>query len=296
MDALRTVMERLAERTGRDLTLGSTSKESMTEEELVRWKCEAYNSSDGNLHKSDGYNCSKCKNKGYIAIPKYSEDFKYWSEVQRECECQKVRRAIRRLERSGLKNIIKDYTFDKYETKSDWQAVLKKKAIEYTQSNNGAWFFIGGQSGAGKTHLCTAIAGSFLAKGQDVKYMLWRDDITKLKSCITDNEKYESLISEYKTANVLYIDDLFKNGKDQMGKVQRPTGSDVQVAFEILNYRYNNKELVTIISSERTIHELIEIDEALGGRISEKSVFNGFGFNIKNDMSKNYRLNGVVEL
>ena len=293
-------MEKLAVKTGRTLTLGSTSE--MSEEELVKWKCEAYNNSSGNLNEGDGYNCPKCKNRGYVAYPRYSEEFKYWNEVQRECECQNVRRTIRRLERSGLKNIIKDYTFD-------WNKVLNfdgetgpyvqytaAKALEYTHNHNGAWFFIGGQSGSGKTFLCTAIAGSFLAKGEEVKYMLWRDDITKLKSCITDNEKYEQLISEYKSVRVLYIDDLFKNGKDQTGKVQRPTGSDIQIAFEILNYRYNNKELITIISSERTIHELVEIDEALGGRISEKSVTNGFGFNIKNDMSKNYRLNGVIEL
>lgn len=282
-------------KTGRDLTSVSTSK-SMTQEEHTRFACDAYNSSVGDLDKKDGYNCSECKNKGYIAIPRLDDMFGYWSEVHRECKCQKIRRTIARLERSGLKNVIKDYTFDKYEATENWQGILKDKAIEYTRSHGDAWFFIGGQSGAGKTHICTAIAGSFLAKGVDVKYMLWRDDVTKIKSSITDNEKYEEIITSYKIASVLYIDDLFKNGKDQNGNVQRPTGADVQVAFEILNYRYNNKELITIISSERTIHELIDIDEAIGGRISEKSVQYGFGFNLKNDINKNYRLKNVTEL
>lgn len=268
----------------------------MTEEEYTRWRCDTVNATAGDLDKRDGYNCSKCMNRGYISVPRYSEQYKYWYEVQKDCECQKVRKAIARLSRSGLKNIIKDYTFDKYEAKENWQAILKKKAIEFTQSHNGAWFFIGGQSGAGKTHICTAIAGYFLTHGLDVKYMLWRDDVTKIKSSITDATKYEELITSYKTASVLYIDDLFKNGKDQNGNVQRPTGADVQVAFEILNYRYNNKDLITIISSERTIQALVDIDEAVGGRISEKAVQNGFGFNLKEDMSKNYRLKNIAEL
>ena len=42
--------------------------------------------------------------------------------------------------------------------------------------------FIGGQVGAGKTHLCTAMVGEFLKRGISAKYMLWRDDALKLKA------------------------------------------------------------------------------------------------------------------
>ena len=70
----------------------------------------------------------------------------------------------------------------------------------------------------------------------------------------------------WKTVEVLYIDDLFKT---EQGR--NPTTADVNIAFEILNYRYRNPELITIISSERTIQDIVKIDEAVGSRIFEKS-------------------------
>ena len=65
---------------------------------------------------------------------------------------------------------------------------------------------------------------------------------------------------------VLYIDDMYKTGKGQ-----QPTVGDVNLAFEIINARYNDTGKVTIISSERTVEEMLDIDEAVGSRIYERS-------------------------
>ena len=69
---------------------------------------------------------------------------------------------------------------------------------------------------------------------------------------------------DLKTAPVLYIDDLFKGA-------ERPTQGDLNIAFELLNYRYNDERLYTIISTEKLLDELIAIDEAIGSRIAERS-------------------------
>lgn len=289
MEALAGIMARVKQMTGIDVNI-----EKMSEEDYTRFKCESYNNSVGNLNETDGFNCDKCKNKGYIAKPRC--DNNSWYEIHCECSCQGTRKAIIRLMKSGLKNIIKDYTFSKFEATENWQNILKEKAVAFAMNPNNSWFFIGGQSGSGKTHLCTAISGAFLKQGKSVRYMLWRDDVTKLKSSITDAQAYEELITSYKKAEVLYIDDLFKNGKGNDGKVQMPTGADIQVAFEILNYRYNNKNLITIISSERSIYELVDIDEATASRMSEMSFDKGFGFNIKPDKAKNHRLKNISDL
>jgi DNA replication protein DnaC len=66
-----------------------------------------------------------------------------------------------------------------------------------------------------------------------------------------------------KQVDVLYWDDLFKHPKE-------PTSFEIDLAFEVLNYRYLNLK-PTIISSERTPNELLAIDEALGSRILERS-------------------------
>lgn len=49
------------------------------------------------------------------------------------------------------------------------------------------------------------------------------------------------------------------------------TGPDVNLAFEFLNYRYNDLGLVTLLSTEKTVEELLDADEAVGSRVFERS-------------------------
>lgn len=261
---------------------------SMTEQERMELNAKGFNEAAGVLNEQDGYNCGKCRNKGMImrAVERNGQ----WSTVARDCKCMKVRNCIRLMKRSGLKDIIKDYTFDKYEAPEPWQQAIKAAAMEYAGTLDG-WFFIGGQSGAGKTHICTAICREFLLAGKEVVYMLWRDDAVKLKALTNEAEQREEMLNRFKRAEILYIDDLFKTGKAPDGDKQRPTVGDVNLAFEILNFRYNEK-LPTVISSECTVDDLLDIDEATAGRIIEKSK----AVNLKPDRSRNYRLKGVIEL
>ena len=65
-----------------------------------------------------------------------------------------------------------------------------------------------------------------------------------------------------KKTEVLYIDDFLKGGD---------TDADIRLAYEILNSRYNDRGLRTILSSEMTPEKLLRRDEALGGRIYERA-------------------------
>lgn len=261
----------------------------MSQEERAKYDAESFNSSIGNKDAEDGYNCNICHNKGLIMRAyEYSEGI--WTTTSSVCKCMEVRATIKKMNRSGLKNIIRDYTFDKFQAVEPWQQTLTDAAKAYAEQPEG-WFFIGGQSGAGKTHLCTAICREFLLAGKSVKYMLWRDEVVKLKAKVNDPD-YKDMIDQYKNIEVLYIDDLFKTGKAADGSKQKPSGADVNIAFEILNFRYNNPKLYTVISSESTIDDILDIDEATGGRIFEKAK----AFSLKPDRKKNYRLKGAVEL
>lgn len=266
-----------------------TTYEQMTPLEYEQFKVDGLNNTVGNRNEEDGYDCSICKNKGYIV--KLVQEDNSFRQVVADCKCTEVRRSILRMQRSGLKNIIKDYTFEKFRDEEPWQKSVKAAALEYAKNPEG-WFFLGGQSGAGKTHLCTAICREFLLGGRQVVYMLWRDEAVKLKGVVNDAEEYGKLIDRYKNAEVLYIDDLFKTGKNPDGDVQRPTGADVNIAFEIINYRCNNPKLLTIVSSECTEDDLLDIDEAVGGRIIEKAK----AISISKDRKRNYRLRKAVTL
>lgn len=280
-------MEQAQEVIARILSTGHTSKppEPGVMEQM---KAKSANDAYGELDKQDGYNCPICRNKGYI-MRAVSEDGE-WRLVSTDCKCQKTRRSLRRMQRSGLKNIIRDYTFTRFETPEEWQQRIKEAAMDYAKNPDG-WFFIGGQSGSGKTHICTAICRELLLAGREVLYMLWRDDIVRLKALVTDAGQYGQSIGQYKQAEVLYIDDLFKTGRGVDTAMQKPTAADVNIAFEIVNSRYNNN-LPTVISSECAIGDLMDIDEALAGRIIERAK----AFSLRPDRSRNWRLRNATEL
>lgn len=269
-----------------------TYHSNMTPQEMAQYKVDMYNRDKGNLNETDGYNCEICLNKGYIM--KAVEQRGYFYETLTPCKCHSIRASIRRMKKSGLSNIIKDCTFDKFETTEQWQETVKGKAMRFVKDENKRLFFIGGQSGCGKSHICTAICRELIYKGNDVHYMLWREEAPKLKASVNDPEYYEQ-IKKLKTVKVLYIDDLFKMGKAENNKTMLPTVADINLAFELINHRYNDKNLITIISSELQLQHIIDIDEAIGGRIAEKSMPD-YCINIKADKSKNYRTRGLTEI
>ena len=281
MDRLQEIMQKIG-------SMGITF-DDISPREYEQFKVDGLNDTEGDRHLEDGYDCRKCRNKGYI-VKLVEKDGTFYQTCV-ECKCAEIRRSIMRMKRSGLKDIIKDYTFDKFEETEPWQCTIKAAAMDYAKNPEG-WFFLGGQSGAGKTHICTAICREFLLAGKRVMYMLWRDDIVKIKGAVTDSEEYGSLIDKYKKVDVLYIDDLFKTGKTADLTRQMPTPADINVAFEIINYRYNNPSLLTIISSELTEDDLLDIDEAVAGRIFERAK----SISIAKNRDRNYRIRKTVKL
>jgi DNA replication protein DnaC len=118
-----------------------------------------------------------------------------------------------------------------------------------------------GQSGSGKSMICTAICGELLKK-HEVRFMSWLTESVKLKQNVNNPEIYEPLMEDYKNCEILYVDDFFKN--------EQLSSADLRIANEIINYRcVANKQ--TLISSERLVKDLMEIDEAVVGRMVEKA-------------------------
>lgn len=203
----------------------------------------------------DDGDCPICNNKGYIISERHGALF------TRECECMAKRRTLKRIRRSGLADQLKEYTFDAYKTPTDWHKRFKTIAKEFL-NEQGKWFYIGGTSGSGKTHLCTAIVGELISGGKEAGYLQWRSDIPRLKALVNERGEYEERMRDYATIPVLYIDDFLK------GNI---TEADINIAYELINARYINRNGVTIISSERDLEGVLYVDEAVGGRIAERS-------------------------
>ena len=109
------------------------------------------------------------------------------------------------------------------------------------------------------------ICGNLLTQGRAVRYLMWRDQINRLKT-FTEPEERDALLKAYKTADVLYIDDFLKCGRNE-----EPTKADLDVALEVIMARYNQPGKLTVISTERSVEELLDLDEALGSRVFERS-------------------------
>lgn len=242
----------------------SLSFEVLTPEAYIQMRVDNANAAVGSL---SGVDCPTCKNRGYITIP-YGNS----NTAVRECGCMTKRRALARLEKSGLKDMAARYRLETYKTPNPWQKMAKEMAVSFIENNKGKWFAALGSVGAGKTHICTAICGKLIDAGLDVQYMLWKDEARQLKAAVNNSEAYERLISPLQTVKVLYIDDFWKTKRDELtGKYEQPSQADINLAFEILNARYNDSSLVTIISSERVSEDLYNIDPAVGSRINERS-------------------------
>jgi len=248
---------------------------------LARMKAETVNATPGGLTL---YDCPKCLNRGWSAF--VEEDGRL---VFRDCECMTPRRCIAEMERSGLRNVIREKTFERYQAEEPWQKTVLQGAEDYARSLDG-WLLLCGQSGSGKTHLCTAVCRQRLLLGEEVRYMAWRDSVAELKSLALDSDRRTQLLDGFKNAKLLYIDDLFKTGKN--GDLPTPpTVADINLAFELINHRYITR-LPTLISSERTPMELLEIDEATGSRIIEMAGQRVFC--IEKNRSRNYRLRNQI--
>lgn len=197
------------------------------------------------------------------------------------CSCRARANNEAMLRSLGLLKQTGEYTFDSFTTGKEWQCKAKALALEYVESGfPQCWFFIGGQSGAGKTHLCTAIISAISANGHALQYTRWVDDGRRIKA--VESGERDTQMKKYKGTKVLYIDDLFKTN---------PTEADRGLAFELLNSAYASGQAV-IISSERTIAEINSFDAAIAGRIRERAGKYCIGLS---GTDKNFRMYGSKE-
>ena len=206
------------------------------------------------------YECPKCRDTGFI----YRTDERGY-EVASKCECFAIRQARDMMRQSRISSEFQKKTFDNFITNNSQLLRAKTKAMQYVKNfelvehdrYNSIMFC--GQVGAGKTHLGTAICGELINSGVAVIYMAYRNAVTKLKQNIIDEKGYNRELKQYTSARVLYIDDLLKG---------RLTETDINIMYEIVNYRYMNN-MPIIISTEKLPNDLLVFDEAIGSRLIE---------------------------
>lgn len=211
---------------------------------------------EGKLIESDEYKCYKCRDMTFIIMDNEAVS----------CECRQLRQAKDILKKSGISEEFRNkrfsnfnYTIENQVYKAYKEAYMYAKNFKILEKEKCNSIMFMGQVGSGKSHLSLAIANELMDDGVGVVYMSYREVITRLKQNIMDEVYYNRVIGKYKNARVLLIDDLFK------GKVSE---SDINIMFEILNFRYFNK-LPVIVSCEMDVDSILSVDEAIGSRLVE---------------------------
>lgn len=210
----------------------------------------------------------------------------------KRCKCKLMEDARLRMNNSGLGNLLDTKTIDNFIVNDGFQKGMKDNAIEYVEEfikGNKYSFAILGQSGIGKTHLLSAVSKILLDNNISVKYYI-ADEITQtLQACKYDEENYNREFGKIVSADVLYIDDLFKSSVTNYYKEENIKIDDLKEIFKVINFRYN-KGLPILLNSEIHFERFTDIDQAIIGRINEMCNYK-YLVSIKPDINKNYRLN-----
>lgn len=264
----------------KNLTFGEESEHSI--DFNSKWyamkECDSFN--EASLPPTeDGFFCPKCKNKRLIGTVEYVDGIYYQSTIP--CECQERLKAEKNIKASGLD--VEDKTLDKFKADESWQKDMLDKAWKFI-NNTGRCYYVGGQTGAGKTHICSGIAWELAKRGKSLLYFGWADEASQLTTY--SNEARFDRLSELAKVDLLYIDDFLKPHGDGYNR------AEIGLAFDIIDRRYRDRSKSTIISSELTIKKMVSIDQATAGRIVEMA--GEYISTISADPKKNYRLQGII--
>ena len=218
------------------------------------------------------YDCPVCKNRGYMTVV----DTENKVLAQEDCSCRKIRNVYRYAMQNGMADKL-NIKLEDWKVEQMWQDSVKQYAVNYIERDpEDRWFVMLGQPGSGKTMMCSIIAAEQMKKGREVKYITWPDLISTLQRNMK-SDRPDNTLRELCECEVLFLDDLFKNEPGVWARDK---------AFELINYRYNTKKR-TIISSEKDIVKLNQIDVGISSRIQQMA--GPFLIRIKESPKNNWR-------
>lgn len=192
------------------------------------------------------------------------------------CSCEQQRLLENRFKGARLPSRLQEQTFAKFSL--DWYSTAKKtplgnserqqasavlhtcqafvaSVIEDYRSATG--LFLSGQSGLGKTFLCSAICHSLAENNIVSLYIVFSDLISDMRASFQHDSGDSDLLAIARQAPVLILDDL---GAENI------TEYAISRLFDIINYR-RNERLPMVISSNLT---LADVERVYSPRIASR--------------------------
>lgn len=195
------------------------------------------------------YECSKCRDSGYVGI--------------KMCSCMRMRLVEAGMESSGLSALMRKQSFDNFSLdfyrgdarEAEIMARNLRTVRSYAESfstEDGAkmqsLLFLGG-TGLGKTHLSTAVARTVIERGYDVFYnsavgMISDFECRRFGNGLVQGEGDDT--ARYVECDLLIIDDLGTEVVNQF---------TLSCLYHVINTRLNLQR-PTVISTNLTSQEL----------------------------------------
>ena len=224
------------------------------------------------------YDCPKCEDRGYIF--KIQDGY----EVAVACSCLEKRQSVEKLALSNLTDVFKQKTIKTFTTNTEWQIEAKMKVLEYVNNfkETNASLILTGNPGGGKTHLGVGAMLELINNNVGCVYKEYISMLTNLKQVSMNEEEFIRELEKYINPRVLFLDDFLKG---------QPTEADRKYIYKVINTRYL-KGKPMIISTEKSIKEILMFDEAVGSRIVEMAQNNIIAF--PRGIENNYRLRNII--
>lgn len=195
------------------------------------------------------------------------------------CTCEQQRILESRFKGAHLPSRLQEQTFNTFSL--DWYSPVKKTPLGSTEREQAAavlhacrafvaaviedprsatGLFLTGQSGLGKTFLCSAICHSLAENNIVPLYIVFSDLISDMRASFQHDSGDADLLAMARQAPVLILDDL---------GAEHVTEYAVSRLFDIINYR-RNERLPMVISSNLTLGDVERIyDTRIVSRILE---------------------------
>lgn len=226
------------------------------------------------------YDCPLCEDRGYTF------EIKDGYEVAVPCSCLEKRQSIEKLALSNLTDVFKQKTINSFKTNKEWQIKAKNEVLRYIndflKKETNASLILSGTPGSGKTHLGISAMLELIDNNVGCVYKEYISMLTNLKQVINEEEEFIRELEKYINPRVLFLDDFLKG---------EPTQADRKYIYKVINTRYL-KGKPMIISTEKSIKEILMFDEAVGSRIVEMAQNNIITF--PRGIENNYRLRNII--
>ncbi len=207
-------------------------------------------------HTEPHFECSECKDTGY-------------DSNARLCKCFKKALMLETCRRSGLGRLVDIQTFDSYsleyfeydkdvyENMSDVFAFCKNYAETFSSKSENLMLI--GNTGLGKTHLSTAIAGKVIERGFDVCYDTATNVFTSFENerFGKESSKFATPTERYFSCDLLIIDDVGTEAVTQF---------TISALYNLINTRAINEKQI-MLSTNLTLEEM---KKKYGDRIASR--------------------------